>query len=125
RQLTQNNYLFEFSVLPEQSRTVYLRVASLGTIQVPLSLWSTRAYLEEQPARLYFLGLLYGVLLVMLIYNLCIYIGMRDASYLYYILYSAPFGLFQLAVHGTGVEFLWPNNTWWANAAPPFLIGAS
>ena len=125
RQLKQNNYLFEFSVLPEQSRTVYLRVASLGSIQVPLSLWSARAYLEDQPARLYFLGLLYGVLLVMLVYNLCIYIGMRDASYLYYILYIAPFGLYQLAVHGTGVEFLWPNNTWWANAAPPFLIGAS
>ncbi|HEX8596326.1 MAG TPA: sensor histidine kinase [Pseudomonas sp.] len=125
RQLKQNNYLFELEIAPEQSRTVYLRVASLGSIQVPLSLWSTRAYLEEQPARLYFLGLLYGVLLVMLIYNLCIYIGVRDASYLYYILYIAPFGLYQLAVHGTGVEFFWPDSTWWANAAPPFLIGIS
>lgn len=125
RQLKQNNYLFELAMAAGQSRTVYLRVATLGSIQVPLNLWSGRAYLEEQPARLYFLGLLYGVLLVMFVYNLCIYIGVRDASYLYYILYIAPFGFYQLAVHGTGAEFFWPDNTWWANAAPPFLIGAS
>lgn len=125
RQFKQNSYLFELSLLPEQSKTLYLRVATLGSIQVPLSLWSSRAYLEDQPPRLYFLGLLYGVLLVMLIYNLCIYIGVRDASYLYYILYIAPFGLYQLAAHGTGMELFWPDSTGWANAAPAFLIGIS
>jgi signal transduction histidine kinase len=122
RQIKQNNYLFEVELEPGQSKTVYLRIKSSGSIQAPLSLWDNSAYLEEQPPRMYVLGVLYGVLLVMLVYNLCIYLGVRDASYLYYVLYIAPFGLYQLALNGIGVEFLWPQSPWLANIAPLFLL---
>jgi signal transduction histidine kinase len=122
RQIKQNNYLFEVPLIPGQNKTVYLRVKSSGSIQVPLSLWDNSAYLEEQPPRMYVLGVLYGVLLVMLVYNLCIYLCVRDTSYLYYVLYIAPFGLYQLALNGVGVEFLWPHNPWLANVAPLFLL---
>lgn len=122
RQIKQNNYLFELPLLPGQSKTVYLRVKSSSSMQVPLALWSTSAYLEEQPSRLYVLGVLFGVLLVMLIYNLCIYVGVRDPSYLYYVLYIAPFALYQISLNGIGVEFLWPENPWLANLAPVFLL---
>jgi len=125
RQIRQNNYLFELPFSPGQSTTVYLRLHSQGSVQVPLTLWSTEAYLEDQPTRLYVLGIIYGVLLVMLVYNLFIYVSVRDTSYLYYILYIASFGLYQVSVNGAGVAYLWPNSPWWANAATPLFIGAS
>lgn len=125
RQIRQNNYLFELPFSPGQSTTVYLRLHSQGSVQVPLTLWSTEAYLEDQPTRLYVLGIIYGVLLVMLVYNLFIYVSVRDTSYLYYILYIACFGLYQVSVNGAGVAYLWPNSPWWANAATPLFIGAS
>lgn len=125
RQIKQNNYLFEIALQPGQATTVYLRLHSQGSIQAPVSLWSTNAYLEEQPSRLYVLGLIYGVLVVMLFYNLFIFLSVRDRSYLYYILYIASFGLYQVSVNGAGVEYFWPDNPWWANAATPFFIGAA
>lgn len=125
RQIAQNNYVFEIPLPPGEPRTVYLRLQSEGSIQAPLTLWSSTAYLEAQPARLYVLGLIYGVLLGMLVYNTFIYLSVRDTSYLYYILYIASFGLYQVSVNGAGVEFFWPDNPWWANAATPFLIGAA
>ena len=125
RQVAQNNYLFELNLQPNQPQRLYLRVQSQGSVQVPVSLWSPVAYLEEQPARIYVLGIIYGVLLVMLVYNLFIYLSVRDPSYLYYILYIASFGFYQVSVNGAGIEYFWPDNPWWANAATPFLIGAS
>lgn len=125
RQIRQNNYLFNLNFSPHEHKTVYLRLASEGSIQAPLSLWSTTAYLEAQPVRLYVLGLIYGVLLGMLVYNLFIYLSVRDTSYLYYIVYIASFGLYQLSVNGAAVEYFWPNSPWWANAATPFFIGAA
>ena len=125
RQIKENNYLFEINFSPGQSQTVYLRLASQGSVQAPLTLWSAQAYLEEQPVRIYILGLIYGVLLGMLVYNLFIYLSVRDTSYLYYIFYIASFGLYQLSVNGAAVQYFWPNNPWWANASTPFLIGAS
>ena len=125
REIRQGNYLFEIELQPEQPQRAYLRVESEGSIQVPLSLWSQHAYLEAQPGRIYVLGMIYGVLLAMLVYNLFIYISIRDPSYLYYILYIAAFGLYQVSVNGAGVQFLWPDRPWWANAATPLLIGAT
>ncbi|RRW29052.1 sensor histidine kinase [Stutzerimonas stutzeri] len=125
REIRQGNYLFELELQPEQPQRLYLRVESEGSIQVPLSLWSQHAYLEAQPGRIYVLGMIYGVLLAMLVYNLFIYISIRDQSYLFYILYIAAFGLYQVSVNGAGVQFLWPDRPWWANAATPLLIGAT
>ncbi|WP_263264796.1 7TM diverse intracellular signaling domain-containing protein [Pseudomonas sp. RIT-PI-S] len=125
RPIRQNNYVFNLAFKPGEARTVLLRVQSEGSVQVPLSLWSAEAFLEAQPERFYVFGLIYGVLLVMLVYNLFIYLSVRDTSYLYYILYIASFGLYQVSVNGAGIQFFWPNNPWWANAATPFLIGAA
>lgn len=125
REIRQNNYLFNLDFTPGQTQTVYLRLQSQGSIQAPVTLWSSTAYLEEQPVRLYVLGLIYGVLLGMLIYNLFIYLSVRDTSYLYYIFYIASFGLYQLSVNGAAVQYFWPDNPWWANAATPFFIGCA
>ncbi len=125
REIRQNNYLFSLAFKPEQQQTLYLRLQSQGSIQAPLTLWSSTAYLEQQPVRLYVLGIIYGVLLGMLVYNLFIYLSVRDTSYLYYIFYIASFGLYQLSVNGAAVEYFWPDNPWWANAATPFFIGCA
>ena len=85
REIRQNNYLFKIDFTPGEAKTVYLRLQSEGSIQAPLTLWSSTAYLEQQPLRLYVLGLIYGVLLGMLVYNLFIYLSVRDTSYLYYV----------------------------------------
>ncbi|SDO01159.1 Signal transduction histidine kinase [Pseudomonas arsenicoxydans] len=125
REIRQNNYLFDLNFAPDQAQTVYLRLQSEGSVQAPVTLWSSTAYLEAQPVRLYVLGLIYGVLLGMLVYNLFIYLSVRDTSYLYYIFYIASFGLYQLSVNGAAVQYFWPDNPWWANAATPFFIGCA
>lgn len=125
REIKNNNYLFELGLEPNQPRRVYLRLQSQGSIQAPLKLWAPNAYIESQPTRIYVLGIIYGVLLGMIIYNLFIYLSVRDTSYLYYILYIASFGLYQVSVNGAGIAYFWPENPWWANAATPFLIGSA
>lgn len=125
RQIKQNNYLFDLELTPGQSQRIYLRAQSQGSMQMPLGLWAPDAFIEAQPARIYTFGLIYGVLLVMLIYNLFIFLAVRDTSYLYYILYIASFGLYQVSVNGAGIQYFWPNDPWWANASTPFLIGSA
>ncbi|MBK5008639.1 hybrid sensor histidine kinase/response regulator [Pseudomonas sp. S60] len=125
RQIRQSNYLFSLQLPPGQATTVYLRLHSQGSVQAPLALWAPEAYLEAQPSHFYVLGMIYGVLLVMLVYNLFIYLSVRDVSYLYYILYIASFGLYQVSVNGAGIAYLWPHSPWWANACTPLFIGAA
>lgn len=125
RDIRHANYVFNLELPPGKPVTFYMRVASQGPVQAPLNLWSSHAFIEEQPAQLHVMGLIYGVLLGMLIYNLFIYLSVRDKSYLYYILYIATFGLYQLSISGAAIEHLWPDNSWWANAATPFLMATA
>ncbi|MBB2493640.1 hybrid sensor histidine kinase/response regulator [Aquipseudomonas ullengensis] len=125
RQIQQSNYLFDLDLQPDQTQRIYLRVQSQGSMQMPLGLWSGRAFIEEQPLRIYVLGIIYGILLVMLVYNLFIFLSVRDTSYLYYIFYIASFGLYQISVNGAGVQYFWPDNPWWANVSTPLLIGSA
>ena len=125
RQIQHRNHLFELELPPNQPQRIYLRLESQGSIQVPLTLWAPAAYLEAQSAHIYMLAIIYGALLVMLVYNLFIFLSVRDRSYLYYIFYIASFGLYQVSVNGLGVQFLWPDSPWWANVSTPFLIGAA
>lgn len=122
RQFAQNNYLFQLELPPGQTRTLYVRISSEGSVQAPLNLWSTHAYLEAQPTKIYVFGLIYGVLLGMLVYNLFIYLSVREPDYLYYLLYVAAFGLYQMSINGVAIEYLWPDSPWWANASTPFLM---
>jgi signal transduction histidine kinase/ActR/RegA family two-component response regulator len=125
RQIKQSGFLFALELQPGQTQRVYLRVASAGSVQAPLTLWAPIAYLEDLTAHTYLLGIIYGVMLVMLVYNLFVYLSVRDSSYLYYIFYIASIGLYQATSNGVGAQYLWPDNPAIANAAPPFLIGAT
>ncbi|KPB54868.1 Sensor histidine kinase [Pseudomonas coronafaciens pv. oryzae] len=125
RQFAQNNYLFQLDLPAGQTRTVYLRIRSEGSVQAPLNLWSSHAYLESQPSKIYVFGLMYGVLLGMLVYNLFIYVSVRERDYLYYLLYVASFGLYQMSINGVAIEYLWPDSPWWANACTPFLMAVA
>jgi hypothetical protein len=118
REIRQNNYLFELPFnrasdhrLPAPAQPGFDPGAADAVVR--------QAYLEDQPVRLYVLGMIYGVLLGMLVYNLFIYLSVRDTSYLYYILYIASFGLYQVSVNGAAVAYFWPDSPWWANAATP------
>jgi len=125
REVRHGSYLFELNMQPGETVRAYLRLETEGSMQAPLTLWAPSAFLERQPERIYVLGMIYGVLLAMLVYNLFIYLSVRDPSYFYYILYIASFGLYQVSVNGAGIQFFWPDHPWWANVATPLLIGAS
>ncbi len=64
----------------------YLRVASARPLRLPISLWSEEAFLEQSISSDSGLGLQYGILLAMILYNLFLYISVRENSYLFYVI---------------------------------------
>src|SRR5690606_11790042 len=55
-------------------------------------------------------ALYFGIMLVMLLYNMFIYYSTKDRSYLYYILYIVSVALVQLNITGLGFKYLWPSH---------------
>ena len=113
---------FVFNIRPKQPlNTYYIHVRTQDSLQVPLFLWAENAYPKHNALATGLQGAYFGIMIVMILYNLFIFLSVRDLSYLYYIGYISCFTIFQSSMEGYSFEYLWPNNTWWANINIPFL----
>ncbi len=103
--------------------TGYLRVTSTSAVQMPLTLWTPQRFTEDSQLELLGLGLYYGAMLVMVIYNLIIFFSLRELSYLYYVLFGLSFILIQLTFNGLAFQYLWPTAPAWNNKSLAFCAG--
>jgi len=110
-----NTFLVDLSFPQNQTATYYIRYYSTEGLFIPLNIISLETLLEEKQKEDLSYGLMYGVMMVMIIYNFFLFLALRDRSYIYYILYIVFFGLTQTSWHGTSFEYLWPDYPWFNN----------
>jgi len=125
RVIEHRNFVFPFTMHPEEKLTFLLRIETDDGMIFPLSIWKPEYFTKRVQVEQFLFGIYYGIIMVMILYNLFIFISTRDKNYLIYILYITFFGLFQLAMNGLAVQYLWPDSPWWGIHANPFLIGMS
>lgn len=123
RAVKHRNVMFDVPLAAGESVRVYIKVRTEGSLQLPLALRSPRAMLAKDHEEQFALGLFYGALVAMLLYNLLIFLSIRDISYLYYVAYIAGWILFQMSLNGLAFEYLWPESPKWGNMATPFFVG--
>lgn len=114
------NFMLE---LP-QGRDVDLlvRVQSQSSMQVPLSLYTQHAFAELSRDAQFAVGIYYGILLALFVYNLVLWLTLRDAGYGWYLLHIFGFGMVLFTLNGLGFEYLWPDSPWMADKSVPMSI---
>ncbi|CBL44829.1 Adenylate/guanylate cyclase [gamma proteobacterium HdN1] len=115
RSLRHHAMMFPVVLPPKQPVTLYFRVRTNGTLQVPTILWSTGYYAEVSHTADLQEGVFYGILIVMVFYNAFIFLIVRDVSYLYYVAYLICVVGFSVSLKGLGLEYLWPESPNWNN----------
>ena len=109
-----------FHLIDANVHTYYLNVHTQGSVQLPLILQSNHRFNEANMVSEIVFGILYGVMAIMLLYNLFIFMAIRSYSYLFYCLYILSYLLGQATLNGHAFQYLWGDNPWWTNIALPF-----
>lgn len=122
RDVRHRNFVFEIKLMPKTEETILLRVETKSYLQLPIKLYSSRAFVEKQYDTQLFLGIYYGIMLAMFLYNLVLLLALKDKVYLYYILYILWFSMLQLVWDGFAFQFLWPGRPGWDVRSNPFFI---
>jgi signal transduction histidine kinase len=108
-------FLYSFYAFPVQistdSEAFYLRVTSDHSLTVPLSLWQEQPFRHHIQNKFILQALYFGGLIALLIYNLFLWLSLKDLRFLLYSLFVGHFGLAMLAGNGLGQLFLWPGKT--------------
>ena len=69
-------------------RYFYVRLKSSISINLSMRLWRPAAFTWLSSYDYYGFGILYGIMIAMIIYNLAVYAFLADRTYLYYVIYA-------------------------------------
>jgi len=110
RDVDHPSMLFRFQVAPDKLKTLYVRVATQGSMVVPLQIWHQSDFYEaaanEQKLHFFY----YGSLAVIILINLAVFLTLRERLYLYYALAISGYFLFFAAVRGYTLQHIYPES---------------
>ena len=109
--------------LPEgESRDIYLNIRTGGAMQLPIALWSHNGFIRHDQRRQLAAGLYFGTMLVILVYNLFMFVGIGDRSYIYYVGFVLSLPLFVASLQGYTYQYFWPNASNWNERSIGFFL---
>ncbi|MEO8020341.1 7TM diverse intracellular signaling domain-containing protein [Polaromonas sp.] len=125
RVVPHRNHVLPVTLQPGGENLVYLRVQSQGTLSAPVRLWQAPALWQHDQLEYSLLSLYFGLLVGLLLYNLLLYLSVRDRAYLIYVGFVGGMAVSQAALTGMGGQFFWPGQTWWNSVSPPVGMAAA
>ncbi|MFD2165603.1 diguanylate cyclase [Thalassotalea euphylliae] len=99
RPMQYKYYAFEHTFSPGLT-DVYIRVESLGPMAIPVRLSTVPEAIERDISAAYQYGVLYGIMVALALYNLVLYIFIRQREYGLYSLYLLGFVINSLSYTG-------------------------
>ena len=97
---------------PLETLTVYIRITNTLPLYASLSLWQDEALQDYFQTEAYFLGIAWGILLLIIGVNLLLFLFTRELRYFYYVLFIGGFLLFRMYVNLWGTIYLSPVSGW-------------
>ncbi len=116
RAVRHRNFVMPVQLAPGRN-DIYLRLASAGTIEAPLRVWDPVQFHAASNDENLAQGAVIGILLIMVVYNLFVFVSTRDINYLYYICFVASYLLFHLTLTGYSFAYVWPHAVHWNSFA--------
>ena len=122
RDIENRRCLFKFSLPAYGEQSYLIRVYSTGSVHVPLKIWTQEEFLQQDHTEQIVFGFYYGCMVIMALYNLFLFLAIRDSNYFYYALFILAVAWYQAIFNGLAFEYLWREQPALNNALLPFSL---
>ncbi len=109
RQYAHPHIVFPLTLPLSSDTIIYLRLESNLPMRFSLSLWSADSFEQYNHSYFSFTGFFYGIVAIMMVYNLLLYLFNRRITYLFYFLFVFAYALNTASNDGTANLYLFPN----------------
>lgn len=109
REIGHKNVSFDVSLDNNQASVMYMRFLSKRHNILEPMLRSYERIINYSLGEYILFGIFYGLLLLILSYNLLYFILLRKLYYLYYVIYASGIFIYLVSKNGTGFQYLWSN----------------
>ena len=108
RPLRHRDFLFPITLHWDVPVDVYIKVRTEGSTQVPITLWNAKQFgLIDQDEQL-IKALYYGMMLLLVVYNLFLFLSIRERPYLYYVGLASSLLVLMAGAHGFMFQYVYP-----------------
>ncbi len=107
---------FPLELYPGEKVEFYFHAADAGILSFPLKIDTAEADMAEFGDETMVMGLYFGILTVMVLYNLFLFFSTRMTSYFYYCIYLVGMIMSIAIYRGYCDQYFWPTaSVWWKN----------
>lgn len=126
RPLNVKKLAFPFSIPTGDTIEFFLRVNNGGEqFHFAPIINTDEAFLLRESGENYFLGIFFGILSFVVLFNIFMWVITKEVLSQHYSLYLIAFLFLQLSLTGFGKQYLWPDNEFLTNHANPFFASFS
>lgn len=97
--------------LTDNTKQLLLSIESTSPLTVPIILWEPKAFAENIQLTYMGLAVYYGGVITLALYNLLIFLSLREKLFLYYALFASSMFIALFAGNGVAGQYIWPH-TW-------------
>ncbi|MEJ0029405.1 MAG: sensor histidine kinase [Bacteroidota bacterium] len=129
RAVHHKNIVFPFYMKRDTRESFYVKVVTTSAVQLPLTVFSPQGLRDNIYWKQFANGLFYGIMMIMIAYNLFLFISIRDKTILYYVFSLLTGGIVIAYFNGYGFFYLNPefpelNRIIGSLASPLFIISS-
>lgn len=107
REYVNKNLILDLPLEKEEEKTFYVHVFSQNHSSFDYRIKPLNYFFFYSVNEYYFLGMYYGIMIIMAVYNFLIFLSLREKVYLYYVLYVFSAIFTSLADDGIGYQYVW------------------
>ena len=101
-----------FEIKPNES-LYFIKISGVYN-NLQLTIETEKSYYLGKIPQNYILGVVFGILIAMIGYNLFIFLSIKDITYLYYVGTVVNIGLYFSNHYGLGIRFIYPETPFWS-----------
>lgn len=113
RPYRNRNFVFPINISPNTEKVILIRVQS-RLLQVPAKLWTPDSFHDHELKDYISQAGYFGIMAAMIVYNLFLFLSLRDLLYLQYSLFVICVALATASENGLALQYLWNNSPDWA-----------
>jgi len=121
RPVSYRAFLSKLNTEIHQTTEFYVKVNTTSSMQLRLAVVAKEDFLLSALNSEMFFGLIYGIMIMMALYNFFLYLAVRDTSYLIYVFSVISGCVFIMSLNGHAFQYIWPEHSDLANTSVPLL----
>jgi hypothetical protein len=101
------------------TKTIYIRLRTQGTLHFDVNIYREQTCFRKLIQTDTYYGIFFGIMFLLIIYNIFIYFSLKDISYFYYILLVLSSTIFLSFESGHMFQYVLKNSMWWNDKLLP------